>query len=288
LCALAAQDALDKPAAGWDGAGGGFPTPFHVFLYHYRSIEGPALGKWEHYLEPYHKHFDRYRGKQVTLIEMGVQSGGSALMWRWYFGPGLHYIGIDINPECEQFDTLPWIDIEIGDAEDPLFWAEFKAKYPTADIFVDDGGHTQKQMIAAFENYYSNVAAGGIFLTEDTHTCYFEDYGGNSNPDIQQPIQAQSYIEYSHHLIDWLHGYRLSDEYVLTHRQNLAAFVGTTSSIHYYESIVLIEKLSAYYKRPVPIEAGTRNIPYTSNTPFFGTVYNFSQIQGLSTLGIVM
>jgi hypothetical protein len=82
--------------------------------------------------------------------------------------------------------------------------------------------------------------------------------------------------------------YRLSNEYVLTHRQNLAAFVGTTSSIHYYESIVLIEKLSVYVKRPVPIKPGTRNIPYTSNTPFSSAAYDFSQIEGLSTLGIVM
>jgi hypothetical protein len=59
LCALATQDALDKPAAGWDGAGGGFPTPFHVFVHHYKDANGPMLHKWEHYLEPYHKHLDR-------------------------------------------------------------------------------------------------------------------------------------------------------------------------------------------------------------------------------------
>jgi hypothetical protein len=274
------QDALDKPATGWDGAGGGFLTPFHVFVHHYKDVNGPMLHKWEHYFEPYHNHFERFRGKRITLVEMGVQSGGSALMWRWYFGPGLHYVGIDINPECKQFDTLPWIDIEIGDAEDPLFWTAFTAKYPAADIFLDDGGHTQKQMIAAFENYYDNVAAGGIFLTEDTHTCYLTAYGGNAYPDIRLPVHTPTFMEYTHRLIDWLHGYRQSDEYVLAHRQKLSAFVSSTSSIHYYESMVLIEKLSVYGKRPVAaMKAGTRSIPYSSGTSYSGDHYDFADIK---------
>jgi hypothetical protein len=28
------------------------------------------------------------------------------MMWRWYFGKDLHYIGIDINPEVKLTTTL--------------------------------------------------------------------------------------------------------------------------------------------------------------------------------------
>jgi hypothetical protein len=46
------------------------------------------VDKWEHYLDAYHRHFDRFRAQErVVVVEVGVQSGGSIEMWRRYFGP---------------------------------------------------------------------------------------------------------------------------------------------------------------------------------------------------------
>lgn len=105
-----------------------FYTPFHEYVKSNRKEcqRCPLLHKWEPYFAPYHTHFERYRGKvrspalawdaawlvdsdshgasqKVTFVEVGVQSGGSALMWRWYFGPGLRYFGVDINPLSKLF-----------------------------------------------------------------------------------------------------------------------------------------------------------------------------------------
>ena len=46
------------------------------------------LHKWVHYFDIYERHFERFRGKSPTMIEIGVQGGGSLAMWKEYFGPG--------------------------------------------------------------------------------------------------------------------------------------------------------------------------------------------------------
>jgi hypothetical protein len=66
------QDLLPKPAEGWNGEGGGWPTPFHVFMHNYKDVDGPLVDKWEPYFEAYHAHFQRYRGRKVTFVEVSV------------------------------------------------------------------------------------------------------------------------------------------------------------------------------------------------------------------------
>ena len=84
-------------------------TPFHEYVSRTSNCnECPQLHKWESYFSAYHKHFARYRNRSVTLMEVGVQSGGSALLWRWYFGSKFRYVGIDVNPATKQFDNGDW------------------------------------------------------------------------------------------------------------------------------------------------------------------------------------
>lgn len=52
-----------------------------------RYTTGPGADKWSGYLDAYHRHFDRFRSQdRITMVEVGVQSGGSIEMWRSYFG----------------------------------------------------------------------------------------------------------------------------------------------------------------------------------------------------------
>ena len=56
-----------------------------------------------HYFEIYHRHFERFRGRPVTVLEFGVNQGGSLQMWRDYFGRKAAIHGVDIDPRCEKF-----------------------------------------------------------------------------------------------------------------------------------------------------------------------------------------
>ncbi len=42
--------------------------------------EGPGVWKWLHYFEIYQRHLAKFVGRPVTIVEVGVFSGGSLLM----------------------------------------------------------------------------------------------------------------------------------------------------------------------------------------------------------------
>lgn len=97
-----------------------FQTPFHYY-FHQLSRQSPQVDitgiplahKWIEYFDAYHNHFKKYRGKPVTFLEIGLQSGGSLAMWRWYFGDQLKYIGIDIAEHVLQYKA-EWNEILLG------------------------------------------------------------------------------------------------------------------------------------------------------------------------------
>ena len=35
------------------------------------------LNKWDHYFDIYERHFSRYKGKDIVLLEVGVSNGGA-------------------------------------------------------------------------------------------------------------------------------------------------------------------------------------------------------------------
>ena len=55
-------------------------------------------GKWSHYFDIYEQHFNKFVGKKPVVVEVGICRGGSAEMWKKYFGEGATIIGIDIDP----------------------------------------------------------------------------------------------------------------------------------------------------------------------------------------------
>ena len=59
---------------------------------------GGLINKWKHYFEIYERHFSRFRGTEVNILEFGVSQGGSLQMWKEYFGPDCMVFGVDINP----------------------------------------------------------------------------------------------------------------------------------------------------------------------------------------------
>jgi 23S rRNA U2552 (ribose-2'-O)-methylase RlmE/FtsJ len=81
---------------------------------------GRLIHKWKHYFEVYDRHFSRFRGTDVHIVEFGVSQGGSLQMWKKYFGPKCKIYGIDINPHCKQLEE-DQVEIFIGDQQDRAF-----------------------------------------------------------------------------------------------------------------------------------------------------------------------
>jgi hypothetical protein len=207
------------------------------------------LHKWDHYIEIYDRHFSAFRNKEIVFVEIGVAHGGSLQMWREYFGEKARLIGIDINPECKNFEEQN-TEIIIGSQEDSEFLKSLKSRLPPIDIFIDDGGHTMKQQILTFQFLYEKVKLGGSYVCEDLHTSYWYEYGGGLR-------SKKSFIEFSKNFIDNMHGWYMSKKLKPVMLNNLTKSI---YSLHYYDSILVIEK--KHIKEPKSITKGSEQLNY--------------------------
>tara|TARA_R110000787_G_scaffold84079_16_gene180503 strand:- start:2894 stop:3727 length:834 start_codon:yes stop_codon:yes gene_type:complete len=139
--------------------------------------EGPGLWKWRHYFDIYHRHFQKFRGRKITVLEIGVFSGGSIGMWQDYFGDGCQFHGIDILASCKTYENEN-VRIHIGDQGDRSFWKRMRQEIPAIDIIIDDGSHVPEHQIISMEEMLPHVSPGGVYLCEDTYSVgnQFHDF----------------------------------------------------------------------------------------------------------------
>lgn len=128
------------------------------------------------YFDAYDSLFQRYRGKPITFVEVGIWGGGSLFMWRDFFGANARIIGIDMNPAAVKW-RQEGFEIFIGSQSDPNFWDQFKSEVGQVDILLDDGGHTYVQQIITMESMINQINDGGMLVVEDTHTSYMPNFG---------------------------------------------------------------------------------------------------------------
>ncbi len=187
------------------------------------------IHKWDHYFDIYQKHFSRFVGTDCIIVEIGVSKGGSLQMWKAFFGAKAKIYGIDINPHCKEFEEDN-IQVFIGSQADRTFLNDFKSNIPKIDILIDDGSHISSQQLITFEELFDYIQDDGIYLCEDIHTSYLESYGGG----LKKP---STFIEYSKTLIDKLNAWHIPENELL-----LSSFTRSTNSLHFYDSILVIEK----------------------------------------------
>lgn len=196
---------------------------------YFRKNKKRLIHKWVHYFEIYHRHFERFRGKKITVVEFGVSQGGSLQMWREYFGKRARIYGIDINPECKQFEDRK-TKIFIGDQEDRDFLRSIAKEIGPIDVLIEDGGHTVGQQIATFEVLYPKMRHDGVFLMEDLHTNYWPRYGGGYR-------REGTFWEYAKALTDQLNAWHSREDALAVNE-----FTRTTKSMHFYDSIIVLER----------------------------------------------
>lgn len=164
------------------------PTLFEVFTSH----QGKVSDKWELYLREYDRLFSSYRAAPVRLLEIGIQNGGSLDIWADYFAPGSTLIGCDINPDCAAlvYDN-PAISFIVGDANNPAVVEQVLQCTPVFDLIIDDGSHTSGDIVKTFTLYFQHLADGGLFVAEDLHCSYWEQYQGG----LYDPYSSLSFFK---------------------------------------------------------------------------------------------
>ena len=208
-------------------------------LYNYFWNEKKKLNvyKWHHYFDIYDTHFKKFQDKYPIILEIGVARGGSLEMWNHYFDGNCFIYGIDINQECLNIPSklnLNNIQIDIGDQSDRDFWKTYLKDKPKFDIVIEDGGHTMNQQIVTYEELIDHVDDNGVYLCEDLHTSYWKEYNGWLQ-------KKNSFIEYSKNFVDMLNYYHIRQE-LGKYKPIYEKFRKTIKSVHYYDSVIVLEK----------------------------------------------
>jgi len=190
----------------------------------YKNLKHVSL-KCDTYFQAYEEIFNKYVGKKITFVEVGVLHGGSLFMWREYFGKEARIIGIDLHPKAKELEKYGF-EIYIGSQSDESFWKDFFAKVGKIDILLDDGGHGNDQQIITLVESIHNTNDDGIIVIEDVHASYMKRFGNPSK---------HSFVNYSKYLINVVNS-RFPDTKI---KKN--DFKNKIYSVSFYESIVAIK-----------------------------------------------
>jgi len=139
-------------------------------------------GREHSYIEYYEQWFEPRRHQPVQLLEIGVMTGASMLLWQQYFDDVM-LSGIDLREGFNQ--TLPfqadilarwrWGVDSTDPAQVPDRWrwgvdSTNPAQVPALgqyDFIIDDGAHDGLSQCLTFQNYWPHVRPGGTYFIED-------------------------------------------------------------------------------------------------------------------------
>lgn len=206
------------------------PVNGSVLIDYFENHEHRMIHKWMHYFEIYERHFAQFRNLPISLLEFGVLHGGSLQMWKHYFGPQAKIYGADINPRCAEL-AEDQITILLADQESRESLQHICKTLPPFDIIIDDGGHTMLQQTTTFQEMWGQLKIGGVYLIEDMLTSYWPSFGGG----YKEPV---NFVEYTKGLIDQLNAWHAVPNSGLAVNE----FTRTAFSMHYYDSVLVIEK----------------------------------------------
>ena len=222
------------------------PDPNPLREYFRNRVAGRGIWKWEHYFDIYHRHFARFREREVHVLEIGIYSGGSLGMWQQYFGPRCHVYGVDIEDACKAYER-DGVRVFIGDQQDRAFWQRFRSQVPQLDIVIDDGGHQAEQQIVTLEELLPHLRPGGVFLCEDVHGSRnrFASYVGGIALELNAADIASNPASQERRLV-----------------ARTSPFQSAIDSVHSYPFVTVIEKRAAAVDELVAPKRGSEWEPF--------------------------
>lgn len=145
----------------------------------HREKTGKVSDKWASYLPLYDELFEKYRTRNLSLLEIGVQNGGSLETWKTFFSEASVIIGCDVDERCNllSYDDSR-VSVVVGDANQSATINKITSICNNFDIVIDDGSHQSNDILNSFYTYFPLVKPGGIYVVEDSHTLYQNYFGG--------------------------------------------------------------------------------------------------------------
>jgi hypothetical protein len=194
----------------------------------YKKDNKKLIHKWLHYFPIYEKYFSKFVDKSVYFLEIGVYKGGSLQMFNKYFGNKTTIYGIDIDENCMKFNGEDG-QVRIGNQSDIKFLDSVLEEMKYLDIVLDDGSHKMSDIKNSFIYIFPQLRDGGIYMIEDLHTSYWDNYEGGFD-------NKNNFYNFLRELIDDMH------HWYHENNQKYSEISNFISSIHIYDSVVIFEK----------------------------------------------
>ncbi|ASY28274.1 methyltransferase [Candidatus Planktophila limnetica] len=209
---------------------------------------GKVSDKWESYIDIYDELFQEIYGSVESILEIGIQNGGSLEIWSSYFPVARKIFGIDINPKCKLLKFKDErIKVFVGDANTREMVNMISEGSTFFDIIIDDGSHVSSDIIRTFALYFPKLKSGGTYIIEDLHASYWESHQGALNYNF-------SSIEFLKKLVDVVNfshwGTDMSPSEILQSFINLynldlePDLLLSIGSVYFQDSICVITKSS--------------------------------------------
>jgi hypothetical protein len=147
------------------------------------------------YLQLYQHLFAAKRIRARTVVEIGIDEGGSIILWHEYFLNALVW-GLDIMPRFPHtaVNRLNLSHVRLiydqSAYDDSFVKRTFVDTNTTLDVFIDDGPHSLLSMKEAIRLYLPLLASDGIFVIEDVKNQSWLQVLRQDTP-----VEDQKYIE---------------------------------------------------------------------------------------------
>ncbi|PPQ35173.1 hypothetical protein CCS01_08530 [Rhodopila globiformis] len=169
---------------------------------HYYAL-GDFTRKASSYIASYRSLLEGKRNESLRLLELGVSSGASLLVWRDYL-PRATIVGIDLAdppPRILRQDRIHFVQGSQGDAA-VLERAAEVAGGPF-DVIIDDASHigylTKRSLQYLFPRH---LVPGGLYVIEDFGTGFLPAYPDGTTfeePDWNDAVEGSTIFRSSQH-----------------------------------------------------------------------------------------
>ncbi|WP_158701057.1 glycosyltransferase [Phytohalomonas tamaricis] len=241
----------------------------------YEFHEGKVSDKWSLYLNEYDRLLSPYRQEDINLLEIGVQNGGSLEIWASYFSKANHLVGCDINPVCSKLEYKdPRVTVFIGDAGTVTTLEKITKLCSRFDVIIDDGSHTSSSIISSFMHYFNILNDDGVYIVEDLHCSYWQDYEGG----LYAPCSSVSFFKQLIDIVNCDHwGVESRQSDIITSFEKIYGISFDNFPLKNIHSIEFIDSLCVIKKRKAEknclgrrIIVGEEAIVESSNLPLKG------------------
>jgi hypothetical protein len=127
------------------------------------------------YLNNYTRNFISLADEEIRLLELGIDKGGSLVLWRDFFRKGV-IAGLDVN-HVDIHDSSGRIRVYQGDQRNLSLLDRIAQECaPNGfDIIIDDASHIGEFTKISFWHLFDNwLKPGGLYVIEDWRVGYWQ------------------------------------------------------------------------------------------------------------------